>query len=172
MRDTTPPTFTVPDDIIVTCGLSTTPDFTGDVTDEDDNCSSNLMAVYTDNLGNLNGCEGHIERIWTLADDCGNRAQGIQTIWISDPDNGDKDPVPNFLDHDDDNDGIPDVDETMADLDGDGIPNHEDLDSDNDGIPDIIEAGFADIDGDGQVDNFLVEGWDDDGDGFADGFDG
>ncbi|WP_394749841.1 T9SS type B sorting domain-containing protein [Spongiimicrobium salis] len=49
---------------------------------------------------------------------------------------------------DNDGNGIPDV----YDTDGDGIPNHLDLDSDNDGIPDIIEAGGTDTDGDGRID--------------------
>jgi hypothetical protein len=39
------------------------------------------------------------------------------------------------------------------DADGDGVPNHLDLDSDNDGIPDLIEAGGVDTNGDGQIDN-------------------
>ena len=63
------------------------------------------------------------------------------------------------------NDGIPDI----FDFDLDGIPNHLDLDADNDGIPDNIEAqttngyiapsgavgaGFTDADGDGLDDNY------------------
>lgn len=171
LRDTTPPTFTVPADITVICGTSTDPIETGDVIDEADNCSSGLNAVYTDNLGNLNGCLGYYERIWTLTDFCGNETIKYQKIYIEDPDDTDGDGKPNPFDHDDDNDGIPDVDETSADLDGDGIPNDLDLDSDNDGIPDIVEAGFSDINGDGVVDNVNVLGWDDDGDGFADGYD-
>ncbi|MGB4844997.1 MAG: T9SS type A sorting domain-containing protein [Ferruginibacter sp.] len=54
------------------------------------------------------------------------------------------------------------------DFDADGIPNYLDLDSDNDGIPDIVESygadtnndalvdGFADTNGDGIADNFLL----------------
>lgn len=38
------------------------------------------------------------------------------------------------------------------DFDGDEIPNHLDLDSDNDGIPDIREAGLPDTDNNGLVD--------------------
>ncbi|MGN6399256.1 MAG: hypothetical protein ACTHMD_02310, partial [Flavisolibacter sp.] len=38
------------------------------------------------------------------------------------------------------------------DKDGDGIPNHLDLDSDNDGLPDVVEAGGTDSNGDGRVD--------------------
>ena len=60
----------------------------------------------------------------------------------------DGDGIPDYLDEDDDNDGIPSTDEDTNgngnleddDSDGDGIPNYLDpLDSDNDTIPDIIE---------------------------------
>ncbi len=64
----------------------------------------------------------------------------------------DGDGVPDIIDLDDDNDGIPDTAEGTGDSDGDGIIDALDLDSDNDGIPDIVEAGGTDTDGDGQVD--------------------
>ncbi|MCL7753140.1 T9SS type A sorting domain-containing protein [Polaribacter sp. Z022] len=38
------------------------------------------------------------------------------------------------------------------DADGDGLPNSLDLDSDNDGIPDVIESGGTDADRDGKAD--------------------
>ncbi|AUC21089.1 hypothetical protein BTO15_02700, partial [Polaribacter sejongensis] len=41
---------------------------------------------------------------------------------------------------------------SFNDQDGDGIPNSLDLDSDNDGIPDVIEAGGIDADRDGKAD--------------------
>ncbi len=41
------------------------------------------------------------------------------------------------------------------DLDGDLIPNYLDADSDNDGIPDIVEAAGSDADNDGKVASFL-----------------
>jgi hypothetical protein len=41
-----------------------------------------------------------------------------------------------------------------SDFDGDGVPNYIDLDSDNDGIPDILEAGGVDSNNDGKVDSF------------------
>ncbi|MEP6749150.1 MAG: T9SS type A sorting domain-containing protein, partial [Bacteroidota bacterium] len=56
----------------------------------------------------------------------------------------------------------------MRDTDGDGIPDYLDLDSDNDGIPDVIEAGGADANNDGRIDNFT----DSDADGFSDNVDG
>ena len=40
------------------------------------------------------------------------------------------------------------------DKDLDGIPNHLDLDSDNDGIPDTVESFGVDTNGDGRIDNY------------------
>ncbi|WP_208890320.1 T9SS type A sorting domain-containing protein [Polaribacter sejongensis] len=42
-----------------------------------------------------------------------------------------------------------------GDTDNDDIPNHLDLDADNDGIPDVVEAGGTDANGDGRADNFV-----------------
>jgi hypothetical protein len=52
------------------------------------------------------------------------------------------------------------------DFDGDGIPNYLDLDSDNDGIPDLIEAAGADSNNDAKVDGFA----DANGDGLSDNY--
>lgn len=49
------------------------------------------------------------------------------------------------------------------DNDRDGVPNFLDRDSDNDGIPDVVEAGGADSDGNGIIDNYT----DTDSDGFS-----
>ncbi len=72
----------------------------------------------------------------------------------------DFDGIPDNVDQDDDNDGIPDVIENAAgpDTDGDGIPNSLDLDSDNDGISDLYESGnaaaiAADTNSDGTISN-------------------
>jgi len=103
----------------------------------------------------------------------------------------DSDSVPDYIDVDSDNDGIPDtvefhgsniVDTTdannngwfdqdenqsaFADQDGDSIPNVHDLDSDSDGIPDIVEAGGSDPNNNGTVDPLV----DTDGNGFHDDF--
>lgn len=42
----------------------------------------------------------------------------------------------------------------LIDLDGDAVPNFLDLDSDNDGIPDIVEVGAPDANNNGRVDGF------------------
>lgn len=55
------------------------------------------------------------------------------------------------------------------DADGDLLPDHLDLDTDNDGIPDIVEAGGIDTDGNGRVDAAYAS--DADNDGFADTYD-
>ena len=68
----------------------------------------------------------------------------------------DNDGTPNFYDPDfagyvDSNgDGVND----NMDKDLDGIPNHLDLDSDNDGIPDTVESFGVDENGDGRIDNY------------------
>lgn len=57
----------------------------------------------------------------------------------------DRDGIADAEDIDEDNDGIPDLDEgsaTSVDTDGDGIADYRDLDSDNDGIGDLYESGI------------------------------
>ena len=88
--DDQPPTFTVPPSITLTCDQDPYDlGLTGDVTDEADNCATNLDATYTDNASQ--GCNGtgSITRTWTLSDDCGNVTTRNQTITIVD----DEDPV-------------------------------------------------------------------------------
>jgi hypothetical protein len=74
---------------------------------------------------------------------------------FQDNDDRDGDGIPDSIDLDDDNDGVPDVVEGNNDTDNDGIPDSLELDSDNDGIPDISEAGGPDSNADGKVDNFV-----------------
>ena len=68
----------------------------------------------------------------------------------------DSDGIPDFTDPsypgfvDSNGDGVND----NFDTDLDAIPNQLDLDSDNDGIPDVVEAGGVDQDGNGHIDNF------------------
>ena len=73
----------------------------------------------------------------------------------------DGDGQPDYLDTDDDNDGIPTSVEGTRDTDGDGIPDARDPDDDNDSLLTVNE-GTGDLDGDGKPD-YLDP--DDDGDG-------
>jgi|GEM_PF-2249718 len=98
------------------------------------------------------------------------------TISNQDETNGiidtDADQIPDSLDTDSDNDGIPDdVEAGDADLstppvdtDGDGLPDFRDQDSDGDGVFDRVEGG-GDLDMDG-IPNFRDD--DSDGDGILD----
>ncbi|MAT52883.1 MAG: hypothetical protein CMN32_00270 [Saprospirales bacterium] len=173
LRDTTPPTFTVPADLTITCATNRDDlNITGDVFDEADNCADGLEASYTDNLAYLDGCDGYVLRIWSLSDYCNNTTVKYQKITVYNENDADGDGLADLFDLDEDNDGIPDDVEGTGDTDGDGIPDRQDLDSDNDGIPDIIEAGFQDKNGDGIVDLFGQSDWDLDGDGIANDLDG
>ncbi|WP_235922050.1 T9SS type B sorting domain-containing protein [Flavobacterium phycosphaerae] len=79
INDTTKPTFTAPEDITIyttaNCTYDASVAITGDVTDEADNCSTNLNATFTDVVTNGN-CQGSktITRTWSLSDLCGNQA--------------------------------------------------------------------------------------------------
>ncbi|MES2573745.1 MAG: gliding motility-associated C-terminal domain-containing protein [Bacteroidota bacterium] len=84
------PTFTAPanTEIFTTasCTYDVSVEFTGDVTDEADNCSTGLNATFSDSMVAAN-CEGSkiITRTWSLVDKCGNQAENqIQIITISD----------------------------------------------------------------------------------------
>ncbi|MCB0525729.1 MAG: hypothetical protein H6576_01865 [Lewinellaceae bacterium] len=86
VMDIDPPTFTAPANITVYvnagCVYNATTAVTGDVTNEADNCSSGLNAVYTDvvNPGINTPDKFIITRTWTLVDDCGNAAVPINQI--------------------------------------------------------------------------------------------
>ena len=173
LRDTIAPTFSVPNNTTIVCSKNKDDlSLTGDVVNEQDNCSVLVEMTYTDDMSALNGCNGYIIRTWIAKDDCGNETVKTQIIYVSPEEDSDGDGVVDYFDLDDDNDGIPDIIETTADTDGDGIPNHLDRDSDNDGVPDLIETGRIDKNGDGVVDNVGETYWDFDGDGLAFGFDG
>ncbi|WP_242134685.1 gliding motility-associated C-terminal domain-containing protein, partial [Aestuariivivens marinum] len=91
ISDNTAPTFTAPADIEIftdaDCNYDTDVSFTGDVTDEADNCSTNIEATYLDSDPVAGPCQGTfvITRTWSLSDNCGNTADDqVQTITISD----------------------------------------------------------------------------------------
>uniref|UniRef100_UPI003F493DAE gliding motility-associated C-terminal domain-containing protein n=1 Tax=Psychroserpens mesophilus TaxID=325473 RepID=UPI003F493DAE len=78
--------FTVPESITVECDVDVTDlTLTGDVTDEADNCSTNLEATYSDAVAQGNCAnEAIITRTWTLTDDCDNTTTFDQTITVQD----------------------------------------------------------------------------------------
>jgi uncharacterized repeat protein (TIGR01451 family) len=84
-----------------------------------------------------------------------NNADGLNDYFDPSAD-ADNDGIPNFYDTnfpgyvDTNGDGVND----RMDADRDGIPNHLDLDSDNDGIPDVAESFGVDANGDGRIDNY------------------
>ncbi len=55
------------------------------------------------------------------------------------------------------------------DLDGDGLPNYLDSDSDNDGIPDLVEAGGGDTNNNGKIDISTDIDYDGIGDNYVNG---
>ncbi|WP_438964440.1 HYR-like domain-containing protein, partial [Winogradskyella sp.] len=84
--DTTAPTFTVPADITVECDVDVNDlSITGDVTDEADNCSAGLDAVYADTVAS-GSCDNQsvITRTWSLTDACDNTTSFVQTITVVD----------------------------------------------------------------------------------------
>lgn len=80
----------------------------------------------------------------------------------------DSDGNPDYLDIDDDGDGIPTAVEGTGDDDADKVPNYLDFDSDGDGVLDSIEGNDADHDG---VADASPSGSDTDDDGLDDTFD-
>ena len=98
--DNTAPTFTAPADITIytdeNCQYDASVSVTGDVTDENDNCSTGLEASFTDVVSE-GECSGSyiITRTWTLTDECGNAAiaqnqiitvlDNISPVWTSMP---------------------------------------------------------------------------------------
>jgi len=89
--DQIPPTFTKPSDITIykngNCETDSDPIYTGDVTDESDNCTlTGLNATYSDNVV-PGACPGTytINRTWHLEDACMNAANDqVQYIYVVD----------------------------------------------------------------------------------------
>ena len=86
--DTTPPIFTVPADISLSCDTDVSDlTITGDVLDESDNCDQALgEASYQDSLVSNQPCSGSfvLYRTWTLVDACNNSLSQLQTITLTD----------------------------------------------------------------------------------------
>jgi hypothetical protein len=84
--DNVPPMFTAPANTTInvdaTCHYDTSPAVTGDVTNESDNCSAGLEAMYTDVITPGGGFQVKevITRTWTLKDNCMNSAPALTQI--------------------------------------------------------------------------------------------
>ena len=92
VKDTVAPTFSITPSAITVykdsnCTVNVDPRITGDVTDEDDNCSFGLQATYVDVETADANCQNAytITRTWSLVDECGNAAADqVQTITVID----------------------------------------------------------------------------------------
>ena len=86
VKDSTAPTFTVPDDITIDCDIDPNDlTITGDVTNETDNCDAGLEATYSDSIAAGNCAnESVISRTWSLTDACNNTTTLVQTINVID----------------------------------------------------------------------------------------
>jgi hypothetical protein len=122
------------------------------------------------------------DQVYSVTDSEGNSSSAARKIIIiADDIDTDGDGVPNYLDDDDDNDGVVDSSDTFPlepsesqDTDGDGTGNNADPDDDGDGVADGSDAfpldgtETIDTDSDGTGNNADS---DDDGDGVADSSD-
>jgi hypothetical protein len=122
------------------------------------------------------------DQVYSVTDSEGNSSSAARKIIIiADDIDTDGDGVPNYLDDDDDNDGVIDSSDTFPlepseslDTDGDGTGNNADPDDDGDGVADGSDAfpldgtETIDTDSDGTGNNADS---DDDGDGVADSSD-
>ncbi len=84
--DNTNPTFTVPNDITVECDVDINDlSILGDVTNETDNCTTELEATYSDIITTETCTNGYtITRTWTLVDACNNSVSYNQIITVQD----------------------------------------------------------------------------------------
>ncbi len=82
-----PPVLTIPADLTLECGGSTSPDALGYAT-ASDGCSAtiDITPTYTDDSSGLTGCgnTGVIVRTWTAVDECGVTSEEVQNITVED----------------------------------------------------------------------------------------
>ncbi len=138
---------------IVPCGESTVEE-DPILTAEEQNNADNQGANGENNTGNDKGGQ-------TASNGSDPKNQGDLNAGPITCGDADGDKIPDYLDQDSDNDGIPDAAEGHGDADKDGLPNCIDKDSDNDGIADAIEKS-VDFDKDGKP-NMVDKDSDNDG---------
>lgn len=84
VRDITPPVITLPPPILISCGTSVLPTFTGMAT-VTDNCDPNPTLTWSDTT-TPGSCPGNFEinRTWVATDQCGNSTTAVQAIVLQD----------------------------------------------------------------------------------------
>jgi len=82
VRDTTPPTLTLPSNRLLNCPGNTNTSNTGMATATD--VCSGVTISYSDVVSNSCGITKTVWRTWTAVDQCGNAANGTQTIQVQD----------------------------------------------------------------------------------------
>lgn len=91
--DTTSPTFDMPADVTIACGMSTDTSATGNITNVLDNCSNDLTITMSQvTVGGSCPQEMTITRTWQVTDECGNSLSKSQMIVVEDT----EDPVASF----------------------------------------------------------------------------
>lgn len=83
INDTTLPTASNPETILVQCASDIPPPNTSVVSDANDNCSSVTVAFIQETTDN-NSCPEIITRTYSVTDDCGNSIEVSQNIIIND----------------------------------------------------------------------------------------
>ena len=78
------PTFTTPADTLVDCDSPLDPEFTGEIQDTMDNCSEMMVSFLDNVIPGACPSESTIERTWSVMDECGNVATGLQIITVQD----------------------------------------------------------------------------------------
>ena len=129
-------------------------DATGDWRDTDSDNDGIDDVVEADNVPALTGTDSDGDGIDDALDVDATGGTDADADGIDDatqPRDTDGDGMPDYLDEDSDDDGIPDAIEGTVDTDGDGDGNWRDTDSDDDGYSDEDE-GNVDTDNDGQAD--------------------
>ena len=152
-----PTTCSGTDGSIVLSGLATSTSY--QVSYVLDGGTPDVSSISSDGTGFLtisNLASGSYSAIRVENSGCTSNALATSLSFICDNDN---DGIDDAIDLDDDNDGILDVDEgdDSVDSDNDGIPNNKDTDSDGDGCSDATEAGYTDINEDGELDGNGVD---------------
>jgi hypothetical protein len=80
--DTTPPSFTLPVNVVQECPGDTRTNITG-MPIAVDGCGS-VALTYSDTVSNSCGSTRTVWRLWTATDGCGNTTNGLQTIVVRD----------------------------------------------------------------------------------------